>query len=89
MASKFLRVTMPDNTRWDVPLELIAQSYVDHYPAIPLDHALNAESELMDHAENNMNWVDVKDRARIVDSHSYSIDYQDGWCNGEKEVVER
>jgi len=54
------------------------------------DYAMDDISEIIDWASNNMDWKDVvyvaiKDR----DEPLHHIDYQEGWLNGEKEIVER
>jgi hypothetical protein len=41
--------------------------------------------EVADWAQNNMDWDDVKDVAKLV--HSDEPDYQEGWVNGDYEVV--
>lgn len=41
--------------------------------------------EIIDWASNNMNWNDVKDHAVKVSVKE--VDFQEGWVNGEKEVI--
>ena len=95
MKTKYLRVTMPDGSKWDVPADLIAQHRAAYFlkdrsaPEFDkqvqwdLDHPEN----LIEWAEGDMNWSDVRIHAtRVFDG---SVDYQDGWVNGEKEVVEK
>lgn len=95
---KKLRVTMPDGSKWDVPVRVIAENraqyYVDIGEFVALNESLDETTELFesddyeidDWAANNMNWDDVKDKA--VQVQVCSVDYQEGWCNGEKEVVD-
>ena len=45
--------------------------------------------EIEDWAANNMNWKDVVAFARKVESHPMNdADFQEGWINGDKEIVE-
>jgi len=43
--------------------------------------------EVEDWAANNMNWSDVADVAFLL-AKPDAPDYQEGWVNGEKEVIE-
>ena len=94
---KRLIVTMSDGSRWAVPVEIIARDRAKNYASefdgdierslaedtIPLFTA--HEFEIIDWAQNNMNWDDVKQHAGRM-SHS-EPDYQEGWVNGDKELV--
>jgi len=85
---KFLRVTMPDGSRWDVPAQVVVDDYRRHYGGTepePDDY------ELKDWAAGNMDWADVVEHARkIADGPALDAhDFQEGWVNGEKEVVDR
>ena len=51
------------------------------------EFTMNDEDELIDWAQNNMNWDEVKQQAVKVSDGE--IDWQDGWVNGEKEVIEK
>ncbi|WP_212635455.1 hypothetical protein [Saccharibacillus brassicae] len=101
---KFLRVTMPDNSRWDVPAELIAKNRAADYAGqdtrsssgpeyekefqAEFEYAMTDAIELVDWATDNMNWEDVEAHAQRVAQQDHPIDYQEGWVNGEKEIVE-
>ncbi|MGF9909554.1 hypothetical protein [Brevibacillus porteri] len=93
--AKKLRVTMPDGTEWDVPAEIIAKSRAEYYCGVDADadfdeeyeYALYDHEDLIDWAENNMNWEDVAKFAQPLGDRT-KTDYQEGWVNGEKEVVE-
>ena len=94
--SKRLIVTMPDGSRWGIPVDVIArnraESYADEFggdvgrslaeDTVPL---FENGDEVADWAANNMNWEDVVLHASLVSPGS--CDYQEGWMNGEKEVV--
>jgi hypothetical protein len=95
---RVLRVTMPDDSKWDVPVEVIARNRAEHYAdefdgdverslaedTLPLFE--QEDYEIEDWAANNMNWSDV---VGVAIRHSYPADpdYQEGWVNGVKEVV--
>lgn len=95
---KYLLVTMPDGTVWEVPAAFIAKNRTAYYAekekfvegskewADEYESSMD-DSELMDWAASNMNWEDVEAEARRVTDPV--VDYDDGWCNGDKEIVVR
>jgi hypothetical protein len=100
---KYLRVTMPDGSKWDVPASLIAHNRARYYQGkkdletidmaereyqVEYDYAMTHDHELEEWAASDMNWSDVEHRAMKV-SDGELPDYQEGWVNGEKEIVER
>jgi hypothetical protein len=91
--SKFLRITMPDGSLWDVPAEIIAENRAEYYEEDGYDeefqYTLDDDSVLIDWAANNMDWVDVKDHAVQVVSPDVEVNFQEGWMNGNKEVVNK
>lgn len=96
MKQKYLRVTMPDGSKWDVPALLIAQhrarEIVETDTETSFDaevkFALEDEYEIKDWAANNMDWKDVVLQAQIV-NEDRKVDYQEGWINGEQEIIEK
>jgi len=94
--SKHLLITMPDESVWAVPVEVIAINRATSYASefgndvqasldqdtLPLFNSNPFEIE--DWAANNMNWSDVAAHARLI--REGETDYQEGWVNGEKEV---
>lgn len=86
---------MPDGSTWHVPVHLIADDRA-HYYAEKEDgektyheeyqFTLENDDELIDWATNNMDWADVEKFASLVSRPK--VDYQEGWINGEHEVVE-
>ena len=100
---KVIRVTMPDGSKWDVPASHVAGNRAKYYASkvsndpfsfefererkCEHEYAMSDDSELIDWAANNMNWCDVRMFAK-QHSPATEIDYQDGWCNGDKEVIE-
>jgi len=93
---KFLRVTMPDGSKWDVPARVIAENRAKYYAEVDSDTTYQEEFEftmsdnyeLKDWAAGNMNWSDVENHAQYV-INPPTPDYQEGWVNGEKEIIEK
>lgn len=93
---KELWITMPDGSVWGVPAVLIADNRARYYAEKDADTTYDEEMafllgddfELEDWAANNMNWEDVAEHAYQVKPAPATVDYQEGWVNGEKEVVE-
>lgn len=95
--NKKLIITMPDHSKWSVPIERIARNRAAHYAhefdgdvekslaedTVPLFESDNFEIE--DWAANNMNWSDVQAHAQLHEAGE--CHFQEGWVNGEKEVV--
>jgi hypothetical protein len=100
--AKVIRVTMPDGARYDVSVGVVAAhiaaefaaekgpkgtpEYDSEFELIEAETLQNNDM-LLDWAANNMNWSDVEDVAVLVES-APEIDYQEGWVNGEKEVLD-
>lgn len=81
---------MPDGSRWDVPAEIIARNKADYYHAVKteFDDTMRDHDDLMDWAANNMNWEDVAPMAiKVIEQEP--VNFQQGWVNGEKEIVEK
>ena len=96
----YLRVTMPDGARWDVPVMVIARNRAEHYKdefennlerslgedTIPLFE--DSSFEIIDWAANNMDWDDVSVFAKEAPrERTVLVDYQEGWMNSDKEIV--
>lgn len=98
---KYLRVTMPDSSVWDVPAEIVAKDRASYYKekdptsygtpertyTAEFDITMDDEYELIDWARNNMDWDDVKEFA-VEDTEPDEPDFQEGWLNGEHEIIE-
>ena len=87
------RVEMPDGSHWEVPVQVIADSRDHHYRedkedtiGFIRDGSLD-QFEITDWAANNMNWSDVEQFAIRAIFPTNPVDYEEGWCNGEKEIV--
>ena len=95
-------VTMPDGSKWAVPVRVIAQNRAESYAeegddsaavsleedTLPLFESDDAEIE--DWARNNMDWSDVQEHAEQIKLPTPVTleDLQSGWVNGEVEVVD-
>jgi len=90
---------MPDGSKYDIPVDKIAENRAEEYKeefggdlqrsliedTIPLFD--NDDYSIEDWAANNMNWSDISMFAKKV-KESDPVDYQEGWINGEKEIIE-
>jgi hypothetical protein len=95
---KGLKITMPDGSNWIVPIQIIADhraKYYAEHDGISFDESLNNDTiplfeddtyNIHDWAANNMNWKDVKDHA-VKCKDDKEVDFEDGWMNGEYELV--
>lgn len=100
---KYLRVTMPDLSTWDVPAQIIAENRARYYAKrasgeesgaeyekvheAELACGLHDDDEILDWAANNMNWSDVEAYAVRLELPAVKVDYQEGWVNGERQIV--
>jgi hypothetical protein len=101
ISNKYLRVSMPDGTKWDVPVMEIAKNRAENYKdefGNDLERSLQEDtlplfeddnSEVLDWAANNMDWLDVAEFALQVPLETVPTDYQEGWVNGKKEFITR
>jgi len=87
------RVTMPDGTQYDVPVQTIVDSRDENYREDKEDtigyirRGTLTGYEISDWAANNMNWSDVEGVAVKVDVPLPLTDFQDGWTNGDRKIV--
>lgn len=101
---KYLQVTMPDKSLWEMPAYLIAQARAialarhdtqqENGPAFyevykqEVEVGMADEYELIDWASDNLSFQDV-DHALVQVQSGKPVDYAKGWTNGRKRVVER
>lgn len=85
---------MPDGSKWDIPAIIIAKSRARYYESKEkgcykeeYDYTMNNDTELQDWAENNMNWEDIEPIAEKIKNQDKEFYFQEGWINGEKEIV--
>ena len=93
------RVTMPDGSTWEVPVRLIAENRAEYYVKEfggDIENSLKIgtlplfeedDYEIANWAKGNMDWSDVKEYAIQVKSLE-DPDFQEGWVNGNYEIVE-
>jgi len=94
--NKHLIVEMPDGSEWSIPVSWIADNHSEYYAereSVTLDEAkietmeiFKDDYEIIDWASNNMDWDDVVDYAEMISEPE--VDYDDGWINGEKKVLD-
>ena len=93
---KYLIVIMPDHTIWRIPALFIAEDrakyYVEHDgdPSIfddEVEFALTDEYELVDWANNNMNWSEVVSVAEKMPNEIIPCSYERAWPNAEKRTI--
>lgn len=87
-----LRVTMPDGSKWDVPVQVIADDRDAFYKDDQEDTIRFVREgglgtyDIEDWAASNMNWSDVQAFAVKVDE-PIAVDFQEGWVNGKKQII--
>lgn len=91
-----LRVTMPDGSLYDIPVQLIADSRDEYYSiqdpdahedTVKLCRDSDDNYEILDWAGGNMNWEDVEPYSKLAGRTPIENDFQEGWINGDKEIV--
>ena len=88
---KKITVTFSDGTVWEIPASVVAESRAKYYEEREpgcyeeeYDITIKDGMEMMDWAENNMNWSDVRSKAKKIQTKS--ADYEDEWTNADKEI---
>lgn len=92
---RWLLISMPDGSRWAVPIKIIAESRAKYYAENKdITEALNTlalfesdEDKIKNWAADAMTWVDVCNHAVKIEPPDLP-DYQEGWANGDSEVVD-
>jgi hypothetical protein len=91
---KVICVTMPDGSHWAVPAKIVAHQRATYYAQKgdsyheEYGYTMSQDDELLDWAANNMNWDDVRGDAWPLPARDKPVDYQEGWANGDKQVIE-
>jgi len=97
---KNLVVHMSDQTVWKIPAKVIAENRAKYYADIDskqgeefdtvykeeLDLTMQNNTMLIEWAENNMNWLDVKQLAKLVGQ--VPINYESDWVNAVKTIID-
>jgi len=98
---KMLYLDMPDGRTYVLPVEVIARHRANHYAGSKFNNSfsdsltndtiplfLNSDFEIVDWAQNNMNWADVKDRTFIAERKPPAeCKFQEAWVNGDPKVA--
>jgi hypothetical protein len=89
---KYVVVTFSNGDVYRIPASVIADSRASSYAVLSAmkydeeyEHTLNDNVELIDWAENNMDWSDVESVAELVMSND--VNFEDEWRNADKEIV--
>ena len=100
---RVLEITMPDGSRWNVPVETVARNHAEYYASFEtggdVEKCLREHSlpllmadplELHDWASGNMNWTDVAGVAfPAAGKAKPAVDtFQEGWVNGGYRVLD-
>ena len=93
---KAIIVTMPDSSQWQIPCKVIAEDRAVYYAEDtdknkrPYDEVYEETMSnmdlLLDWGENNIKWSFLKQYAKMIKTPN--VDYEDGWCNGDKRIVD-
>jgi len=101
--NKVIRITMPDSSIWDIPVDVIAthralfcanmDSNGDEVLFREIfreefDSIYQDDTELINWAQNYMSWNDVEHAAERVD-YVGDLDYDSGWKNGPMTVIDK
>lgn len=98
LEAEFLIVHQPDGCVFQIPAMIIAEHRAKHYAKVDCTSfeeslyedtipTFNADNfELIDWAENNMDWGDVVEHAVLIEDNDVEADYEDGWVSGHKEI---
>jgi len=94
---KYVRVTMPDGSQWDIPAMYIAHHRAAYYASQETDtryvtiydNTLAFSDLLFEWADNRMSWDEIRTVARRVVIEADIPLYQDAWPNALKEIIEQ
>jgi len=96
---KLLTVTMPDGSKWGVPVDMVARNRAAHYASefdgdiersLAEDTNLLFESddyEIQDWAVNNMNWSDFAGFQFKI-KNADAPDFNEAWMSGDKQILD-
>jgi len=96
---KLLVMTLPDGSKWGVPVDMIARNRANHYASEfggDVERSLAEDTRplfeadsycIEDWAVNNMNWSDFNGFQVLVASANIGLDLQSCWLSEPKEVI--
>ena len=93
---KVLIVHFEGGKSFSIPAEFVAMNRADYYCQVDptanfteeMEYALADEFELVEWAQNNLDWVDVEDVAMPYWPEQIDESYTTQWVNAEMEVIE-
>lgn len=74
-------------TAWEDPGGAISGSIGVLIAAVAIVTAMSVGYKIEDWAAGNMDWSDVAEHAKKIEEPKSEQNFQQGWVNGEKEVV--
>ena len=77
--TKLLKVKFTNGETWGIPVSAIIDDMRNYYKE-EFDAPSVDREDIEDWAQNNMNWVDVKDFAIKL---AHKVDYQDLWIEAD------
>ena len=80
---KFLRITMPDGSRWDVPAQIIAERMSELFMKPPGDDAI-----LLEFVDSYLKWEEISKCAVEVRRRS-PTDYREEFEFSDREIIEK
>jgi hypothetical protein len=83
MTNKVIALTALDGSKWHIPAKVVEGSYNAYYKG----KRVADDDDLIDWAQNNMNWSDVKAHAVQVQEADEN-NMEDSWVNGEMEAID-
>ena len=87
-----MQLTMSDGSRWEFPVQIIADSRDEYYQDEKEDtikyirRGSLDKFEIEDWAANNMNASDVLEYMVELPSKKTELDFEEEWTNAEKEI---
>jgi hypothetical protein len=71
-----------------VDLDVVGESFEAYWGPRSSEPLVISDGELLDWAENHMEWSDVAAHAKCVSVDVDPVDYGAGWTHGPKAIVE-
>lgn len=86
-----LRITMPDGSKWDVAVHMVAYMVANKYCNSKFEmenyfDKLYADPKLLVEEASKLSWHTIERFAKMVDGLDYD-DFQTGLTSGKKEIV--
>ena len=95
MGKNIYAIEMENGEVYGVPAEIIARHYAGYYQEYGESFEENYDAmmhwfhtddyEFADWAKNNMDWIDIKEHAVLLEKRETKVNFQEGWVNGRHE----